>query len=173
MWGGQPPLGRLDAPTLRELAALTREAGNGTLRFTPWQSVLLPDVASAAVPAVLARLAALGLACDPQQPLATLIACTGSSGCAKGLADTASDALQLAARLSSGAEVHLSGCLRSCAAAHPVPFTLLAVAVGRYDLYQRDDARAAGRGTCIARHLTIEEAADTLNRLARSVHGLT
>ncbi|HEY3598557.1 MAG TPA: precorrin-3B synthase [Paraburkholderia sp.] len=174
--GGRPPLGRIDAPMLRDLASLARDAGNGTLRITPWQSVLFPDIATEAVPSVLARLSASGLACERTQPSARLIACVGSAGCAKGFADTQSDARQLAARLPAAAEVHLSGCERSCAAARRVPFTLLAVAPGRYDLYQRADAAEAhaqaeangGFGACIARHLTIEQAADLLDRLARS-----
>jgi precorrin-3B synthase len=51
-----------------------------------------------------------------------------------------------------------------------VPFTLLAVAPGRYDLYQRhhDGTAETGFDTCIAQHLTIEHAADLLERLPRS-----
>jgi precorrin-3B synthase len=162
--GGHPPLGRLDAATLRGLATLSQQQGNGTLRMTPWQSVLLPDIAAHAAPAVLAEMATLGLACDPAQPLTRLIACAGSTGCVKGLADTKADALLLAERLASGVEIHLSGCPRSCAAAHCAPYTLLAAAPGIYDLYRRDGQ--PGFGSCVARHLTIEQAADMLDSLA-------
>ena len=168
--GAQPPLGRIDAATLRALATLVRDAGNGSLHLTPWQSVLLPEVPTHAVQYALDRLAALGFACDRREPLARLIACAGSVGCAKGLADTKADALRLAGALPADVEVHLSGCSRSCAAAHPVPFTLLAVAPNRYDLYQRVDASRAegGFGTCVARDLTIEQAAERLARPPRS-----
>lgn len=197
--GGAPALGRVDAPTLRELASLARDAGNGTLRITPWQSVLLPGVRTQAAPSTLLRLTSLGFACDRSLPFARLVACTGSSGCAKGHADTKADARRLAARLPADVDVHLSGCTRSCAAAHPVPFTLLAVAPERYDLYRRDlahrgngnDSRSdsdsdsdrsngngdhhatqavsgSGFGRCIAHHLTIEHAAELLERLPRS-----
>ncbi|WP_279635065.1 precorrin-3B synthase [Paraburkholderia rhynchosiae] len=162
--GGQPPLGRIDATTLHGLAALSQQHGNGTLRITPWQSVLLPDVASHAVAAVLAALNALGLASNPADAITRLIACAGSSGCAKSLADTKTDALTLATRLPAGVDMHLSGCERSCAAAHCAPFTLLAAAPGMYDLYRRDGQ--PGFGQCVARQLTIEQAADTLARLA-------
>jgi precorrin-3B synthase len=165
--GGQPPLGRLDAASLRGLAALARQHNRGTLRITPWQSVLLPDLATDDVPAVLTGLTALGLACDPAQAITRLIACAGSSGCARSLADTKTDALQLAARLPAGVDVHLSGCMRSCAAAHCAPYTLLAVAPGKYDLYRRDEG-LPGFGHCVAHQLTIEQAADTLDQLARS-----
>ncbi|MGF6552844.1 precorrin-3B synthase [Paraburkholderia youngii] len=168
MWhiGGQPPLGRIDAATLRGLAALAQRHGNGMLHATPWQSVLLTDIATNAVPAVLAKLSALGLACDPAQAITHVIACAGSAGCAKGLADTKTDALQLAERLPAGVDVHLTGCPRSCAAAHRAPYTLLAAAPGRYDLYRRDDR--PGFGQCVAPQLTIDEAAALLARLARS-----
>jgi len=165
--GGQPALGRIDADTLHALAALARRHNSGTLHVTPWQSVLLPDIASDAVPAVLAGLTASGLACDPSQAITRLIACAGSSGCAKSFADTKADALQLAAHLPAGVDVHLSGCLRSCAAAHCAPYTMLAVAPGTYDLYRRDDSQP-GFGHCVAHQLTIQQAAGTLARLARS-----
>lgn len=164
--GGQPPLGRIDAATLHGLAALAQHHGDGTLRITPWQSVLLPDIRTHAVPAVLAALNALGLACDSADAMTRLIACAGSTGCAKSLTDTKADALALAKRLSAGVDVHLSGCMRSCAAAHCAPFTLLAAAPGIYDLFRRD--QGPGFGQCVARQLTIEQAADTLARLVRS-----
>ncbi|WP_342030526.1 oxidoreductase [Paraburkholderia sp. SG-MS1] len=164
--GGQPPLGRLDAATLHGLAALAQRHGNGTLRATPWQSVLLPDIPTHALPAALAELNGLGLASDPAQPITRLIACAGSSGCAKSLADTKADALRLAALLPANVDVHLSGCTRSCAAAHCAPYTLLAAARGLYDLYRRNGD--AGFGHCVAHQLTIAQAADLLAHLSRS-----
>jgi len=168
MWhvGGQFPLGRLDPVMLRGLAALAIEAGHATLRVTPWQGVLLPEISASAVAHVLNRLTSLGLAIHPGDPLARVIACAGSTGCAKGHADTKGDAHQLARRLPPGVDVHLSGCERSCAAAHCAPYTLLAAAPARYDLYRRDDTPGFGR--LVAHHLTIEQAADSLEQLARS-----
>ncbi|WVV48346.1 precorrin-3B synthase [Pseudomonas sp. NA13] len=112
-------------------AQLAREKGDASLRFTPWQSLLLPNVRREDADEVLARLEGLGLLCSVDQPLAQLIACTGSSGCGKALADTKADAHQLAELLQHqgrALKVHLSGCPRSCAAAHIAPATLLAVA---------------------------------------------
>lgn len=155
--GAVAPLGRLDAAMLRGLAQVAREHGDGTLRFTPWQSVLLPHVSAADAVRVTAQLQALGLLCDPLEPLAHMVACTGSSACAKGLADTKQDARQLAANLSQPLNIHLTGCLRSCAAAHDAPVTLLAVAPGHYDLYLRT-AEQPGFGVLRERNLTIEAA---------------
>ncbi|SCX35827.1 MULTISPECIES: precorrin-3B synthase [unclassified Pseudomonas] len=158
------PLGRLDSTMLTGVAQLASEYGDGTVRFTPWQGVLLPNVEKPH--AVTQRLAQLGFLCTVDQPLARVIACTGSSGCAKALADTKPDAVHLAA-LHPGHDVHLSGCSRSCAAAHIAPVTLLAVSPGHYDLYFRDAAHP-GFGRLHARTLSIEAAGALLRAHPRS-----
>lgn len=168
--GAGTPLGRLDPAMLKGAAQLAREYGDASLRLTPWQSLLLPSIAAADAPAATAALEQLGLLCSPRQALAHLIACTGSSGCGKALADTKSDALQLAGLLQRHGrqlDVHLSACPRSCAAAHVAPATLLAVAPGRYDLYLRDAAQP-GFGTLHARNLSIEAAEALLDARPRS-----
>jgi precorrin-3B synthase len=168
--GGAAPLGRLDSSMLRAVAQLAAEWGDGTLRLTPWQSLLLPNIHRDHAANVLTGLRAAGLICSPEQPLAHLIACTGSAGCGKGLADTKADALLLAARLEHldlRRAVHLTGCSRSCAAAHVAPVTLLAVSAGHYDLYFRD-AQQPGFGSLRARDLTIEAVGTLLAADSRS-----
>ncbi|MBD8614613.1 precorrin-3B synthase [Pseudomonas putida] len=161
------PLGRLTPVMLRGAAQLARDHGNGTLRMTPWQGLLLPDLCDPEP--VLQALAELGFITGPQQPLAAMIACTGASGCAKGLADTKADAVRLAALLPDRAplSVHFSGCPRSCAAAHVAPATLLASSAGHYDLYLRA-AGTPGFGTLAARHLSLDAAAALLRDRSRS-----
>lgn len=164
--GGQPPLGRMNSAMLRGLAALTQAQG-ATLRMTPWQSILLTNIDTANLDAALQTLDALGLVTTTHNPLSRVIACAGSTGCAKSHADTKADAARLAARLPEHTQVHLSGCPRSCAAAHRAPYTLLAVHDGRYDLYTTHDPReSTGFGRLLARGLTIDEAADLLNTSA-------
>jgi len=156
--GAQPRLGRLDAPTLRALARLAPR-----LRVTPWQGVMLLDVPSAEAAGTLEQLAALGLATRADEPFARLIACAGSPGCSRSPSDTKADALALAEHMPPQGDVHLSGCARSCAAAHRVETTLLALAPGRYDLYQATGTGGDHAfGTCRARNLTIEQAARVL-----------
>ncbi|WNC09412.1 precorrin-3B synthase [Pseudomonas coleopterorum] len=161
------PLGRLTPAMLRGAAQLARDHGIGTLRMTPWQGLLLPDLHEPEP--VLRALTELGFITGPQQPLAAMIACTGASGCAKGLADTKADAVRLAALLPDQAplSVHLSGCSRSCAAAHVAPATLLASTAGHYDLYLRA-AGVPGFGTLLARHLSLDAAAALLRDRSRS-----
>jgi precorrin-3B synthase len=168
--GAVPPLGRLDPSMLRGAARLAEAFGDASLRCTPWQSLLLPNVEHEQVAQVIRHLEQLGLMCKADQPLSRLIACTGANGCGKGLADTKADALQLAALLQRYGQVlnvHLSGCTRSCAAAHIAPLTLLAVAPGHYDLYFRE-AGQPGFGALHARNLTIDAVGALLDARSRS-----
>ena len=165
--GAVPALGRLNAATLSALAHLAAEFGDSTLRFTPWQSVLLPNVSVDDAHALTLKLQTLGLICDQSQPLAHVVACTGSNACAKGLADTKQDARHLAALLSQPHPIHLTGCSRSCAAAHVAPVTLLAVAPGHYDLYLRHSEQP-GFGVLCERNLTIEAASAWFEARQRS-----
>jgi precorrin-3B synthase len=164
------PLGRLDSTMLRGVAVLARQYGDCTLRITPWQGVLLPNVAHAHAPAAQAALLALGFVTDAQQPLAPMIACTGSAGCARGQADTKADAVHLGSLLQqrrAPLSVHLSACGRSCAAAHVAPVTLLASRAGHYDVYFRD-ASQPGFGALQARDLSLDAAAVLLDGCSRS-----
>ena len=164
------PLGRLDAAMLRGIATLARQYGDSTLRITPWQGVLLPNVADAHAQVAQAALLALGLVTDAQQPLAPMIACTGSAGCARGQADTKADAARLGSLLQqrrAPLSVHLSACGRSCAAAHVAPVTLLASRTGHYDVYFRD-ASQPGFGALQARDLSLDAAAVLLDGCSRS-----
>ncbi|MDH0304421.1 MULTISPECIES: precorrin-3B synthase [unclassified Pseudomonas] len=162
--GVAPPLGRLTPAMLRGAARIARQWGDGSLRLSPWQSMVLTSLAPNQVQTARDQLTALGMLCHGEHPLARVTACTGSRGCAKAQADTKADALILASRLHQGAPagVHLSACPRSCAVAHVAPATLLARAPGRYDLYLRD-ARLPGFGRLRAANLTPEEAGAMLD----------
>ncbi|ATB64880.1 precorrin-3B synthase [Pseudomonas mosselii] len=162
--GVAPPLGRLAPAMLRSAARIARQWGDGSLRLTPWQSLVLTSLEPTELENARAQLTASGMLCDNEHPLARVVACTGSSGCAKAQADTKADAIALAALLRHGApgSVHLSACPRSCAMAHVAPATLLAHAPGRYDLYLRD-ARLPGFGRLRAADLTPEEAGAMLD----------
>ncbi|WP_296188158.1 precorrin-3B synthase [Pseudomonas sp. UBA1879] len=168
--GAVVPLGRLSPSMLRRAAALAVELGDGWLAMTPWQSLMLRNVRTESTPRVIDGLGAVGLLCDANQALTQMIACTGSAACGKGLADTKADALTLATHLQQqgvSRAVHLSGCSRSCAAAHAAPVTLQAVSAGRYDLYFRH-AGQPGFGALRGRDLTIEAVGALLTADSRS-----
>ena len=165
--GAMPPLGRLDPDVLVALAALAQEQGNGHLRLTPWQSILLPGIATAGAQSVLARLEALGLHSDPETPLATMISCSGSAGCGSALAATQADGFKLATLLgptSASPQIHVSGCMKSCASPGARPITLVATAPGHYDIFLQATNGPSRFGKLLAANVTIEEAADLIGK---------
>lgn len=140
-WGFGLPFGELEAPVLRALAALAEAHADGTLRLTPWRSVLLGRVAPgfAATPA--------GTVTDPADPVLRTSACIGNAGCAQGTVPARADARRLARP-----GLHVSGCAKGCA--HPGPARLVLVGRdGRYDLVRDGTARdtPARRGLGIGR----------------------
>lgn len=154
--GAVPPLGRLSPEALTGLGDLAAEHG-GSLRLTPWQSVMVADVRQEKAGDVIGALEDLGLICTPAHPLATIIACAGSTGCAKGRADTKGDAMRFADVERRGF-LHLSGCERSCASAGIADTTLLASSPGVYDLFVKDPRTADRFGRAVAGGLTVEQA---------------
>lgn len=157
--GAVPPLGRISPAMLEDLAALAQTYGDGTLRLTPWQSVVLPGIADAQ--AAAKAVTAAGLIVDPALPLASIVACSGSTGCASAFADTKNDALALARDLGAlgGKTVHLTGCAKSCAVAGTADITLLAQAPGRYTVFGKDGDDSARFGRCVADNAAIAEIA--------------
>lgn len=118
--------GQMEAETLAALAEL------GPLRLTPWRRVLiegaprLPDLA--------------GLITAADDPLLRVVACIGAPGCAQGRGETRGLARRLAAVVSKGQRLHVSGCAKGCAAPRATDLTLTATAPERYDLIH--DGRA-------------------------------
>lgn len=164
--GAIPPLGRMGVPMLRGLGDLAERVSGGEIRMTPWQGILLPNVAAASGSGTLQALTQLRFLIDSKPPLASMVTCAGSAGCRSGLADTKTDALALASLLDRrGASVfgvHLTGCGKSCAAPRPAPVTLLGVSPGHYDLFLRTDTTASGFGKRAGSDLTIEQAGNLL-----------
>lgn len=168
--GAAPLLGRLSPDHLHALAAIADEANGGRLHLTPWQTIVVPDIAASHGQAVLASLHALGFSSDENMPTARIRACAGSSGCQAALADTQSDGRHLAQLLvdSKSPSLHLTGCAKSCASINPAPVTLLARAPQRYDLFLHDSAGPSRFGRLLASDITIEDAATLLKTCGAS-----
>ena len=137
--GAAPLLGRLDAAALHELALTAARRGDGTVRLTPWRSVLVPGVRADRADPTTAELARVGLVTEPGDPALSVVACVGSAGCSAGLADTLADARNLIddLRRAGGSNeptpsVHISGCAKCCASRGIHDVTLVAVGPGRY-----------------------------------------
>jgi len=115
------PVGRLTVAQMRGLAGIAHEWGDGDLRLTVWQNLLVSGVADDKVVQVCARIAALGLATETSAVRAGLIACTGSTGCKFAASNTKQHAEDIAAwcegrvALDTAVNIHLTGCHHSCA----------------------------------------------------------
>jgi ferredoxin-nitrite reductase len=115
------PVARLAADQMRSLAKIAQEFGDGDIRLTVWQNLLISGVADSKVAAAEAAIDALGLATKATAIRAGLIACTGNVGCRFSASDTKRHAEEIAqwceARLGLDrpVNIHLTGCHHSCA----------------------------------------------------------
>ena len=127
------PFGQIDSSTLTAIAALANAKGDGTLRLTPWRTLLLPGVSDGEI---------AGLITNPADPLLRIDACPGLPSCAQSSVATRADATQLArAGLPDHLSVHVSGCTKGCARPEPRAITLVG-ADGRYNLVRHGRADA-------------------------------
>jgi ferredoxin-nitrite reductase len=141
------PLGTLQSQQLQDLAELAKTYGNGELRTTPWQNIVIPHVRS---PMELpTQLQSLGYSIDPNHPAAGLVACTGLPGCASAFTLTQSDALQISealiGKLDRPMNIHVSGCAKGCAQPYGSDIALMGMESGNYDLYGRSGNQVFGQ----------------------------
>ncbi|WP_353931522.1 precorrin-3B synthase [Okeanomitos corallinicola TIOX110] len=127
------PLGRLQSWQIRGLANLSQKYGNGTIRLTPWQNLLITDISESQIAEVKKEIHLLGLSYSAINIKSGLVSCSGKRGCAAAATDTKSHALTLGEYLESHLfldshiNIHFSGCAKSCAQRHPGDITLLGV----------------------------------------------
>jgi ferredoxin-nitrite reductase len=106
---------------MRGLAKIAADYGDGDIRLTVWQNLLISGVADGDVATVTAAIEALGLAVTASALRAGLIACTGATGCRFAAAHTKENAEEIAAwcdarvPLETPVNIHLTGCHHSCA----------------------------------------------------------
>ncbi|WP_029005334.1 NirA family protein [Azorhizobium doebereinerae] len=115
------PVGRLTVAQMHGLADIAQAMGDGDLRLTVWQNLLLSGIPDARVTQAKAAVAALGLSAEADVLQAGIVACTGAVGCRFGNADTKGTARAIGAHcgprvaLDSPVNIHVTGCHNSCA----------------------------------------------------------
>ena len=115
------PVGKMTGQQVRGLAEIARQFGDGEIRLTVWQNLLISGVRTECVKSVEAATEALGLSTKATSIRAGLIACTGNAGCRLALSNTKRDAEEIArwceprAQLDTPVNIHLTGCPNSCA----------------------------------------------------------
>ncbi len=115
------PVGRLTTEQMRGLARLSHEIGDGDIRLTVWQNLLISGVPADKIAVAEAAIAALGLSTKASSIRAGLVACTGATGCRFAAARTKETAEAIAhwcegrVKMDSAVNVHITGCHHSCA----------------------------------------------------------
>lgn len=115
------PVGRITPEQLRQIADLGEQFGDGTLRLTPMQNIIVLNVPSEKVALFAAEAGATGMPLDASPFDRGTISCTGSEYCKLAIVETKrfSDTLkrEMTARLpefQDQVKVHVTGCPNSC-----------------------------------------------------------
>ena len=115
------PVGKATAAQMRGLAKIAQDFGDGDIRLTVWQNLLISGVPDDKVAAAEEAIAALGLATKATSVRAGLVACTGNVGCRFSASDTKRHAEDIARwckgrlAIDTPVNIHLTGCHHSCA----------------------------------------------------------
>ena len=115
------PLGKVTCEQMRGLAKIAADFGNGEIRLTVWQNLLISGVVDANVESAVKAIEAIGLSIETSNVRAGLIACTGNAGCKFAASDTKAHATDIGdwcdgrVEVDTPLNIHLTGCHHSCA----------------------------------------------------------
>ncbi|MGB8677110.1 MAG: NirA family protein [Pseudolabrys sp.] len=115
------PVGYLSAAQMRGLADIARELGDGDIRLTVWQNLLISGVPTDKLVDARQRIETLGLAIQVNALRSGLVACTGNTGCKFAASNTKRHAEEIArwcetrVSIDTPVTIHLTGCHHSCA----------------------------------------------------------
>ena len=115
------PLGKATCEQMRSLAKIARDLGDGDIRLTVWQNLLISGVRDDNAELAIAAIEKTGLAVKASQIRAGLIACTGNTGCKFAASDTKRHAAAIGdwcdgrVEIDTPLNIHLTGCHHSCA----------------------------------------------------------
>jgi ferredoxin-nitrite reductase len=178
------PVGRLTVAQIRGLADVARELGDGDIRLTVWQDLLISGVPSGKLKAAQAKIEALGLSIETNAIRTGLVACTGNIGCRFAASDTKRHAEEIAVwcetrvTLDSPVNIHLTGCHHSCAQHFVSEIGLLACKVevsddgdqveGYHVLIGGGFGPFAALGRELYRNVKAEDAPRTIERILKA-----
>jgi ferredoxin-nitrite reductase len=135
------PLGKVTCEQMRGLARIAQDLGDGDIRLTVWQNLLIPGVRDENIELAIAAIRRIGLAVEASQIRAGLIACTGNAGCKFAASNTKLHAAEIGdwceprVAVDTPLNIHLTGCHHSCAQHYISDIGLIAakVPVGETD----------------------------------------
>jgi ferredoxin-nitrite reductase len=136
------PVGRLLVPQMLALADIADCFGNGEVRLTVWQNLVIPNIPTAMVDAAVAAITAAGLKVEVGAVMGGTVACTGNQGCKYAASDTKTHAVALANFLDARfpikqpVNLHVTGCNHSCAQHYIGDIGMMGVKVEGEEGYQ-------------------------------------
>jgi len=143
-FGMGAPFGQLDANGLDAIAGCADRHGDGTIRMTPWKSIILAGVFRKDANELAKASEQFGWIATDTDSRRGFVACSGRPGCRSALADTRALAARLAPCVSDssgngGGLVHVSGCPKGCAHPRAASTTVVATADG-FDVVRNGSA---------------------------------
>jgi len=115
------PVGKLSTEQMHKIADFADKYGDGSIRLTVWQNLLIPHITDEKLEAAKQEIQAIGLNYSAASITGGLVACTGSFGCKFAAADTKGHAVALGKALDDKIQldlpvnIHFTGCHHSCA----------------------------------------------------------
>lgn len=113
--------GSLNPLLFQRIADLSETYGNGNVRLTPQQNLLLSGIPSGKLPSFRDAMSEAGISPDPHSFLSRTVSCTGKTYCRLALVETKSFARALSETLdrrhpspSRPINVHVTGCPNDC-----------------------------------------------------------
>ena len=119
--GAVLPVGKISVQQMRDLSFISSAYGDGDIRLTVWQNLLISGIAEDKLDLAKAAIIATGLEWKASSVRAGLVACTGATGCKFAAAHTKENAEAIALHCETKLEIdtpiniHLTGCHHSCA----------------------------------------------------------
>ena len=119
--GLQIPVGRMYAPDMYEFARVADTYGDGDMRLTVEQNLLITNVSDEQVPALLQDPLLQKFPAEPDNLMRGLVSCTGNQFCPVAIVETKNRSLDLTRQLAEDynlpkvVRIHWSGCPNSCA----------------------------------------------------------
>jgi ferredoxin-nitrite reductase len=160
---------------MRAVADIAERFGNGELRLTVWQNVVIPNIPAHYLESAKTALLAAGLNFEAGTVQSGTVACTGNQGCRFAATDTKKHALALANMLDGAFNIlqpvnlHVTGCSHSCAQHYVGDVGLMGVKVGGEEGYQVVLGGGSDRDQGLARELI---AAINFSELETAMHSL-
>jgi ferredoxin-nitrite reductase len=178
------PVGKLIAAQMSGLAAIAQQMGDGDIRLTVWQNLLISGVPTSKLQLAEAAIEELGLTTKASSIRAGLVACTGNTGCRFSASDTKRHAEEIArwcearVELDGPVNIHLTGCHHSCAQHYIGDIGLLACKVqtsedgdaidGYHILVGGGFGPDAGLARELFRDVKAEDAPHTIERMLKT-----